>query len=276
MGNSGIFASHLTFTASLLSLTFCSKNMGFSLKFRYCLVAVMLLLPALSYSQDYFVKSRATYYGSPDCLGTPSGACGYGEYGRTVNDANVAGASSLYKNGTGCGACYQVRCTNPQICTDNGVNIVVTDYGEGDHTDFILSPRAYARMAQSDSAAHLFSYGVVDVEYQRIPCQFGGRQLQLKVHESSRYPDYLAIIVLYHAGKSEILSVEIWQKDTKEWTEMRRAYGAVFDIANLQGGPIYLRFQIRYSAGLRWVQAPNVIPSEWKAGVAYETDIQLY
>lgn len=36
------------------------------------------------------------------------GACGYGEYGRSANDANVAGASRLYKNGTGCGACYQV------------------------------------------------------------------------------------------------------------------------------------------------------------------------
>lgn len=40
-----------------------------------------------------------------DALG---GACGFGEYGRTVNDANVAGVSRLYKNGTGCGACYQV------------------------------------------------------------------------------------------------------------------------------------------------------------------------
>ena len=46
--------------------------MWFSLKFHYFLVSVMVLLPALCYSQDYFVRSRATYYGSPDCLGTPS------------------------------------------------------------------------------------------------------------------------------------------------------------------------------------------------------------
>lgn len=39
------------------------------------------------------------------------GACGFGEYGRTVNDGNVAGVSRLYRNGTGCGACYQV-CLN--------------------------------------------------------------------------------------------------------------------------------------------------------------------
>ncbi|TYI15531.1 hypothetical protein ES332_A08G192600v1 [Gossypium tomentosum] len=250
--------------------------MGFSLKLQYCLVSVMVLLPAVCYSQDYFVKSRATYYGSPDCLGTPSGACGFGEYGKSVNDANVAGVSRLYKNGTGCGACYQVRCTNPQICADNGVNIVVTDYGEGENTDFILSPRAYARMARPDTAAHLFAYGVVDVEYQRIPCQYGGYKTQVKVHEHSKYPNYLAIVVLYQAGKSEILSVDIWQEDCKEWIGMRRAYGAVFDMANLPSGDISLRFQVRGSAGLTWVQAPNVIPKYWKAGVAYETDIQLY
>lgn len=55
-----------------------------------------------------YVSTRATYYGSPDCFGTSTGACGYGEYGRTVNNGEVTGASKLYRNGTGCGACYQV------------------------------------------------------------------------------------------------------------------------------------------------------------------------
>ncbi|KAA3469138.1 expansin-like B1 [Gossypium australe] len=81
--------------------------MGFSLKLRYCcLVSVMMLLPALCYS-DNFDKSRATYYSRPDGLGTPSGACGFGEYGRNISDGNVAGVYKLYNNGIGCGACYQ-------------------------------------------------------------------------------------------------------------------------------------------------------------------------
>ncbi|XVF52527.1 hypothetical protein PTKIN_Ptkin05aG0025500 [Pterospermum kingtungense] len=250
--------------------------MGLSLKFHCCLVCVMVLLPALCYSQDDFVKSRATYYGSPDCLGTPTGACGFGEYGRTVNDANVAGASArLYKNGTGCGACYQVRCTNPRLCTDDGVYVVVTDYGEGDNTDFIHSPRAYARMAKPDTAAELFSYGVVEVEYKRIPCRYGGYKLQFKVHEHSKFPNYLAIVLLYVSGKNEVLAVEMWREDCKEWIRMRRAYGAVFDMANPPMGPVSLRFQVQGSAGLKWMQAPNIIPSDWQAGVAYESDIEL-
>lgn len=37
-----------------------------------------------------------------------AGACGFGEFGRTVNNGNVAAVSYLFRNGSGCGACYQV------------------------------------------------------------------------------------------------------------------------------------------------------------------------
>ncbi|KAH1106469.1 hypothetical protein J1N35_010237 [Gossypium stocksii] len=264
----------------------------------------MVLLPALCYSKDYFVKSRATYYGSSDGLGTTSGACGFGEYGRNISSGNVAGVFRLYKNGVGCGACYQVRCTtNPQICTKKGVKVVVTDYGQGDNTDFILSHHAYEAMARPGTADRLFAYGVVGAEYQRVPCQYVGHKIQVKVHEYSRNPDYLAIIMLYQAGKSDILSVDIWQQvinqsartlcqllmlycyyielkvtsfDGKmqgKWVEMRRSFGAVFDMPNPPLGAICLRFKVQDNAGIKWPKA--VIPRNWKAGVAYDTDIQL-
>ncbi|KAA8522167.1 hypothetical protein F0562_012840 [Nyssa sinensis] len=167
--------------------------MGFALEYCCSFLCVMVLLPALCYSdQDTFVSSRATFYGSPDCLGTPTGACGFGEYGRTVNGGQVSGVSRLYKNGTGCGACYQVRCKNPQYCTDDGVKLVVTDYGEGDNTDFILSVRAYTQLALPNMAVELLAYGVVDIEYRRIPCHYPGSNLIFKVHDQSRFPEYLA------------------------------------------------------------------------------------
>ncbi|KDP39949.1 hypothetical protein JCGZ_03480 [Jatropha curcas] len=240
----------------------------------YCFVCFIILLPVISYSQD-FTYSRATYYGSPDCLGTPTGACGFGEYGRTVNNANVAGVSRLYRNGTGCGGCYQVRCKAPNICTDDGVNVVVTDYGEGDRTDFILSTRAYARLAQPNMVLELFAYGVVDVEYRRVPCRYSGYNVMFKVHENSRFPEYLAIVILYQGGLNDILAVQIWQEDCKEWTGMRKAYGGVWDMPNPPKGYISLRFQVSGSEGLKWVQASNVLPSEWKVGVAYDSAIQL-
>lgn len=62
----------------------------------------------------------------------------------------------------------QVRCTNSQYCSDNGVTVVITDRGSSDRTDFILSRRAFGRMAQTnDSAASLLALGVVDIEYRR-------------------------------------------------------------------------------------------------------------
>ncbi|KAJ4712645.1 Expansin-like like [Melia azedarach] len=248
--------------------------MGFVLKYYFYLLSVIVLLPALCYSHDRFTSSRATYYGSRDCLGTPTGACGFGDYGRTINDAKVAGVSRLWKNGIGCGACYQVRCKVPQRCSENGVMAVVTDYGEGDNTDFILSPRAYSKLARPGASAKLFSYGVVDVEFRRVPCRYN-YNLRFKVHEHSSFPGYLALVILYQAGQSDILAVDIWQGHRRDWMPMRRAYGAVFDIANPPRGSITLRFLVSGSRELKWVVANKAIPSDWKGGVAYDSQIQL-
>ncbi|XP_061354821.1 expansin-like B1 [Gastrolobium bilobum] len=240
------------------------------------LVCVMLLLPALCNSQDYFTDSRATYYGSPDCYGNPRGACGFGEYGKTVNDGSVAGVSRLWRNGSGCGACYQVRCKIPQYCDETGAYVVVTDYGEGDRTDFIMSPRGYSRLGRNTVASvELFKYGVVDIEYKRVPCRYLGYNIVFKVHEYSKFPDYFAVVILYVAGTYDVAAVEMWQEYYKQWTPMRRAFGAVFDFAYPPRGEIKLRFQVRGSAGLYWVQSKNDIPSDWKAGAAYDTLVQL-
>lgn len=46
--------------------------------------------------------------------------------------------------------------------------MVITDQGSGPSTDFILSQRAFGRMAQTtDAAASLLALGVVDIEYRR-------------------------------------------------------------------------------------------------------------
>ena len=88
---------------------------------------------------------------------------------------------------------------------------MATDYGQGDRTDFILTPRAYANLASSNLASELFAYGEVDVEYRRISCQHPGYNLMYKVTERSRYPRYLSIVFLYVAGQNDITAVELWQ-----------------------------------------------------------------
>lgn len=249
--------------------------MGFAPKSYCTLIYVAVLLPALCYSQDTYVPSRATYYGSPDCLGTRTGACGYGDYGRTIYDGNVGGVSRLYRNGTGCGACYQVRCKVPQVCSEDGVRVVVTDYGEGDKTDFILSTQAYSRLARPEATKELFAYGVVDIEYQRVPCQYPGFNLMVKVHENSRFPEYLAIVILYQGGLTDITAVELQQAGCQQWGAMRKAYGAVWDMPNPPAGALNFRVLVSGRGEPKWVPLNIVIPGEWKAGAAYETANQF-
>ncbi|KAK9121014.1 hypothetical protein Syun_018631 [Stephania yunnanensis] len=237
-------------------------------------LCLLVLLPAALCTSDPYTSSRAAFYGTPDGLGTPSGACGYGDFGRTLNDGVVAAVSNrLYKNGLGCGACYQVKCNIPSLCSQEGAKVVVTDHGEGDRTDFILSPRAFAKLALPNKGSELKKYGVVDIKYQRISCQYPGHNIKIKIHESSRYPDYLAILIIYKGGKSEITAVELLQG--KQWKAMRNAYGAVWDLPNPPKGPLTIRFQVSENGVQKWIPVWNTIPSHWKPGASYDTNIQL-
>ncbi|XP_028762628.1 expansin-like B1 [Neltuma alba] len=240
-------------------------------KYQIVLVCV-LLLPALCFSQGY-TYSRATYYSTPDGYGTSTGACGYGDYGRTVNYGMVAGVSGLWRGGAGCGACYQVRCKDSKLCDYSGPMIVTTDFGAGDRTDFIMSLNGFLKLGRDGKASQeLKNQGVVDVEYKRVPCTFDGSNVKIKIHESSKYPNYLAIAIIYVPGMNDVVAVEISDNDGKDWKAMRRTFGAVFDLQNTPKGPFKLR--VKFSGSYDWVESPkNVIPSYWKNGAIYDTGI---
>ncbi|KAL5973794.1 hypothetical protein ACLOJK_030451 [Asimina triloba] len=244
------------------------QDMGLRLiSFPSLLLCLLLPLPALSgpYYTYGSTPSRAAYYGSNDSLGTPRGACGYGEFGREVYGGNVAAVSNLFQDGIGCGACYQVTCTDPKLCTEDGVEIMVTDHGASDNTDFILSIHAFAGMASQNKSQELIAFGVVDIEYERIPCKFPGYYVMVKVHENSRFPDYLVIIFIYQAAEKDILAVDLWKKDCKEWVSMRRAYGGVWDMPMPPKSPLSLRLLTSENIGKKkWVYLKNVIPEMWK------------
>ncbi|XP_074315941.1 expansin-like B1 [Silene latifolia] len=244
-----------------------------------CLMFMLMVLSCLvlSHSQ-YFISSRATYFGSPDCKGNPRGACGYGEYGRDVNDGYVAAVHRPYRNGTGCGGCYQVKC-KAGGCTDEGVTVVATDFGIGDRTDFIFPARVYSKMAQADFEGELLSYGVVDIEYRRVPCDFGGSTLVFKIHEATKYPYYLAIIIVYPPGVYDVVGVQIWEEDSKTWRDMRKPYGAVWDMENPpKGEKITFRFSLSATGSVdngEWMETPTFVSTSLQAGATFDTGIQL-
>ncbi|KAJ0113204.1 hypothetical protein Patl1_01197 [Pistacia atlantica] len=242
--------------------------------------ATLLLIQTLAEAatcSDCFVQSRAAYYPNSDDNGTDVGACGYGSFGATINGGDVSAASDLYRNGVGCGACYQVRCKDSYYCSDKGVTIVITDSGSSDRTDFILSRRAFGRMAQtSDAAASILRLGVVDIEYRRVSCSYPGKNITVKIDENSSYPHYLAFSLWYQQGKTDITAVQLCETQNFVCKLLDRSYGAVWTTTSPPSGPLSLRLLFSADDGDEsWVVPVNNIPQDWKAGQTYDTGVQV-
>ncbi|KAJ8755257.1 hypothetical protein K2173_019055 [Erythroxylum novogranatense] len=227
---------------------------------------------------DCFIHSRAAYYPNSDQNGTDRGACGFGTFGATINGGDVSAASELYRSGIGCGACYQVRCTNSYYCTDKGVTVVITDQGSGPNTDFILSSRAFARMAQTkDAAASLLASGVVDIEYRRVSCSYPDKNITIKIEENSNYPYYLAFVLWYQQGKRDITAVQLCETQNFVCKLLDRSYGAVWTTTSPPRGALSLRMLFSDENGddEKWVVPVNTIPSDWQPGLTYDTGVQV-
>ena len=85
------------------------------------------------------------------------GACGYGAAMATeLNGGYVVAAAGadFFRDGAGCGACYQLRRRDRRVCGDGGVKVVVTD--AANRTGFLLASReAFAAMAKDGMADQL-------------------------------------------------------------------------------------------------------------------------
>ncbi|RHN63185.1 putative rlpA-like protein, double-psi beta-barrel [Medicago truncatula] len=100
-----------------------------------------------------------------------------------------------------------------QNTTIYGAHVVVTDYGEGDRTDFIMSPRAFSKLGRNAVASEkLNKYGVLDVEYRRVSCTFketisSTRSMSIVKTQVN----YFAVAILYVGGTYDVNAVEMWQ-----------------------------------------------------------------
>ncbi|GLT81201.1 hypothetical protein SLA2020_525990 [Shorea laevis] len=252
--------------------------MALSLQSLVIIFAALLLAPAEAATcSDCFIQSRAAYYPNSDIQGSDVGACGFGSFGATINDADVSAASELYRSGIGCGACYQVRCTNSNYCSDKGVTVVITDQGSGDNTDFIMSRKAFGQMAQTpDAAASLLSQGVVGIEYRRVSCSYPNKNITIKIDENSNYPYYLAFVIWYQQGKKDITAVQLCETQNFSCKLLDRSYGAVWTTTSPPSGPLSLRMLFSGEDGDEsWVVPVNNIPQVWKAGETYDTGVQV-
>ncbi|KAK1317938.1 Expansin-like B1 [Acorus calamus] len=252
--------------------------MAFSLR-HVAFIVFLLVLCETSARAATFTSSRAAYYPNSDQGGTSVGACGFGSFGVNLNGGDVSAASNLYRDGVGCGACYQVICTNSNLCSTNGVTVVITDSGASDSADFILSRHAFSGMGQtSDSGASLLSLGAVDIQYQRVSCNYPNNNLSFKIDESSNFPSYLAFVIWFQQGTKDVIAIQLCQTLNFNCKLLDRSHGAVWAVVSPpSGGPLSVRMLL--SDGIdgdeTWVVPTNNIPQNWKAGDVYDSGIQL-
>nr|CAB3454366.1 unnamed protein product [Digitaria exilis] len=122
---------------------------------------------------------RKPYYPNSDTRGTETGACEYGMFGAMLNNGDVSASASLYRNGVGCGACYQ-----PEHTLDGT--------GQG-----------------KDAGATWLNLGYVRIEYRSDM----GKNIIFKIAESSNFPYYLEFEIWYQQGNQDIIAVQLCETE---------------------------------------------------------------
>ncbi|GMG98725.1 hypothetical protein Nepgr_000565 [Nepenthes gracilis] len=115
--------------------------------------------------------------------------------------------------GVGYGACFQTRCKNKALYSKIGTKAVLTALTPTSSTDLVLSSRTFRAMANDGMDQNLLKLGIVDIEYKRVSCEYKGKYRAVRMEESSKKPNYLAIKVIFQGGQTKIVPVE--EKDEK-------------------------------------------------------------
>ncbi|XP_078448152.1 expansin-like A1 [Wolffia australiana] len=241
------------------------------------LLLFFLLLPSSLACDRCVHKSKASFFSSPSSLS--AGACGYGGLAPTVYGRNLAAvASSIYREGVGCGACFQIRCVDAKLCRGAGVKVVVTDHDKSNQTGFVLSSSAFFAMARNVKArSHLMKIRTLDVEYKRVPCDYPGRNLTIRVEESSRKASgQLAVKFLYQDGQTDIVAVDVAAVGSPGWRYMARGEGAVWSTDRAPAGPVQLRLLVTGGYDGKWAWAERALPAGWQPGGLYDAGIQIH
>ncbi|KAJ4951659.1 hypothetical protein NE237_028491 [Protea cynaroides] len=231
----------------------------------------------VSKTESSWSPAGATWYGSATGAGSDGGACGYGTSVEQSPFSSLvsAGGPSLYKSGKGCGACYQVKCTDNAACSGNPVTLVITDECAGcvsESVHFDMSGTSFGAMAKSGQADQLRNAGQLQIQYQRVECNYGGVKLAFHVDSGSN-PTYFAAVIEFEDGDGDLSGVDLRQGlDSDMWQSMEQSWGAVWKLDNY-GSELTAPFSLRLNSleSGKTLVANNAIPAGWTAGTTYRS-----
>ncbi|XP_038683376.1 putative expansin-B2, partial [Tripterygium wilfordii] len=233
-----------------------------------------------SSSEVFWLLAGATWYGPPEGAGSEGGACGYGgavskpPYYSMIS----AGGPSLFLSGKGCGACYQVLCTSNKACSGKPVTVVITDECPGctsEAVHFDLSGHAFGTMALPGQAQQLRNAGVLQIQYQRVACNWRGTKVTFVVDKGAN-PYSFETLAEYENGEGEVGFAELKQAGATAWQPMHPRPGSATWVID-SGSPLRAPYSIRLTApdSKRTIEATNVIPYNWQAGQTYVSNINF-
>ena len=221
-----------------------------------------------------WLDAKTTWYGKPTGAGPKDngGACGYKEVDKApFHGMTSCGNIPIFKDGRGCGSCFELKCTKPEACSGEPTMVTITDKNEEPIAPyhFDLSGHAFGSMAKKGEEQKLRDAGEVEIKFRRVKCKYPpGTKVNFHVEKSSN-ENYLALVIKFLQGDGDVVGVDIKQKGEDKWTELNESWGAVWriDTPHKLIGP----FSVRYTTegGTKTV-VDDVIPKGWKPDTSYE------
>ncbi|XP_016186083.1 putative expansin-B2 [Arachis ipaensis] len=206
--------------------------------------------------------------------------CGACSYGKTVESPPISKLTAavghyIFRQGYGCGACYEVKCTDNAACSGKPVTVVVSDECpscSGYH--FNLSGAAFASIANPGQQDILRKLGQVNLQYRRVSCSFG-RSIAFRMGENSE-PNKLEVSMEYVNGDADIHI----ENGPEQGLEISHVWGATWSV--FAGGyaiqpPFNFTLVQRYPDGTKGktILVPNIFTQDWKIGQVYQSTINF-
>ncbi|TKY63654.1 putative expansin-B2 [Spatholobus suberectus] len=231
-------------------------------------------------NEDHWQIAAATWYGPPNGGGSDGGACGYVDsvekppFSKMVS----AGGPSLFNGGRGCGACYEVKCTENAACSGRPLRVTITDECPGctlRSVHFDLSGTAFGSMATPGQANNLRNAGQINIQFRRVACSFG-KSIAFII-DGGANPYYFATEIEYESGDGDLVDIELKQANSNTWLPMQRSWGARWAL-NL-GLPLQAPFSLKLTEdgknNIKSIVADSVIPHDWQPGRVYRSVINF-